>query len=665
MSNWSQFPLAIASEVSGGRHWLGTMELAAVYCKALSATEVQQNFDAGPDGNISPPGPLPSCNLAPATSTIVENSSHTVTSTVSLDSQPVAGVLVSFLVDSGPNVGKTGTDTTDVNGQVTFTYTGDQGLGTDHIKASGTVQSDFFECSAQVDWVAAPVPQCTLAPASASLIENNSHTVVSTVTLNGQPVAGVLVTFMVDAGPNIGKTGMDTTDASGQASFTYLGNNGLGADNINASGTHQGEFFECDAQVDWNAAPVPQCALAPFSASEALDGTHAVVSTVTLDGQPVSGVLVTFLVDGGPNLGETGTDTTDVNGQASFMYVGTGGLGTDNINASGTFMSDFFECNAHVQWTQPSARVGDSLVALYTFDEGSGTTVGDSSGFGTPLDLTIEDPANVTWGSGTLRIDSTAVIASPGNATKLIDEMVANNAFTFEAWVRPASVSLSGALRIITISQNSTTRNAALNQVKTKLQSRVRNTGTDLKGQPYFTSSQFLTTDLTHIVFTRSSNGVERYFINGALLASRTRVGNLSQWSQFPLGLAAEVTGGFGWRGDYHLVAIYAKDLTTAEVLQNFDAGADPLSGGGGELLLPGFVMGSPPAKRDVLDLGRSLVRHLGLTEAQASINGDGSSHALGWPMLSFAAPAIDPELSIREFLLTDSGPSAYLGNKR
>ncbi|GEM_PF-4475047 len=75
--------------------------------------------------------------LGPTDATNPVGTQHTVTATVT-DSQghPLSGVLVSFDVLSGPNVGKTGTDTTDANGQATFTYTDDNGAGTDQIQAS-------------------------------------------------------------------------------------------------------------------------------------------------------------------------------------------------------------------------------------------------------------------------------------------------------------------------------------------------------------------------------------------------------------------------------------------------------------------------------------------------------------------------------------------------
>ncbi|TFH24133.1 MAG: hypothetical protein E4H03_04410 [Myxococcales bacterium] len=80
-------------------------------------------------------------NLTPALDYNPPNTNHTVTATL-LDSDPpnnpVSGVTVTFTVISGPNTGDTGTDPTDVNGQATFTYLGDGGIGVDRISATCT-----------------------------------------------------------------------------------------------------------------------------------------------------------------------------------------------------------------------------------------------------------------------------------------------------------------------------------------------------------------------------------------------------------------------------------------------------------------------------------------------------------------------------------------------
>lgn len=51
LDNWNrQFRLALGDELSGGRPWLGTYNLVAIYARDLSAQEVKQNFKAGSGG---------------------------------------------------------------------------------------------------------------------------------------------------------------------------------------------------------------------------------------------------------------------------------------------------------------------------------------------------------------------------------------------------------------------------------------------------------------------------------------------------------------------------------------------------------------------------------------------------------------------------------------
>ena len=81
----------------------------------------------------------------------------------------------------------------------------------------------------------------TLEPATATNQVGTSHTVTATVRNNtGALAAGVTVNFSVTAGPNSGQTGSGTTNASGQATFSYTGSGGTGTDTISASFTDAG-----------------------------------------------------------------------------------------------------------------------------------------------------------------------------------------------------------------------------------------------------------------------------------------------------------------------------------------------------------------------------------------------------------------------------------------
>ena len=74
-------------------------------------------------------------------------------------------------------------------------------------------------------------------------------------------------------------------------------------------------------------------ALTPKTATNNVGTNHTVTATVSKEGNPVAGNTVTFKVTSGPNAGKTGTGITDANGRATFTYAGTGGAGTDTIEA--------------------------------------------------------------------------------------------------------------------------------------------------------------------------------------------------------------------------------------------------------------------------------------------------------------------------------------------
>jgi len=83
-----------------------------------------------------------------------------------------------------------------------------------------------------------------------------SHTITARVTLNViDPVVGREVTFNVTSGPNINDTGSATTDENGEASFTYTGDGGIGADEIVATCLDDEEvtIFSSPALQFWDA----------------------------------------------------------------------------------------------------------------------------------------------------------------------------------------------------------------------------------------------------------------------------------------------------------------------------------------------------------------------------------------------------------------------------
>jgi hypothetical protein len=246
--------------------------------------------------------------------------------------------------------------------------------------------------------------------------------------------------------------------------------------------------------------------------------------------------------------------------------------------------------------TAPTAtRVSAGLQVLYDFKENGGSTIHDRSGAGAPLDLTLAGSAvsaqptdAIRWlEGGGLAIDASVLLASTGPATKLIEASRATNEITLEAWIKPASAEQTGPVRILTLSADPFLRNFTLGQEFGLYEVRLRTTATSENGMPALSSPDGMAqTDLTHVVYTRNSGGLAKFYLNGVEVASATISGDLSTWDpSFRLALANELTVDRPWLGEFHLVAIYNRALSSQEVMQNFQV--RPGGGDASRLYLP------------------------------------------------------------------------------
>ena len=103
--------------------------------------------------------------LVPISASNPVGSQHTVTATVQDDlGNPIVGRDVTFTIVSGPHAGQMGTDTTDANGQATFTYTGTS-EGTDVIEATMVDSQGNTVTSNQVTKEWTPITPAAAVPA--------------------------------------------------------------------------------------------------------------------------------------------------------------------------------------------------------------------------------------------------------------------------------------------------------------------------------------------------------------------------------------------------------------------------------------------------------------------------------------------------------------------
>lgn len=316
-----------------------------------------------------------------------------------------------------------------------------------------------------------------------------------------------------------------------------------------------------------NVGTAPSITVQPMAQSISVGGT-ATFSITTTGSNPRSyqwkknGVVIS----GATLASYTTPAATLTDNGSSFRCVVT--------NTYGTATSD----SARLTVTG-ATRVVTNLQALYTFNEGSGTTVQDVSGVGTPLNLTIASAGAVTWGTGKLTINSSTTILSPSSATKVINAAMSTNQITMEAWVQPANTTQTGPAHIVGLPSSSTSRNVVLGQSASRYEGRVRTSSTGTSGTGLTSPLSSATTALSHVVYTRDAAGAVKMYINGTQVSSGTVSGTFSNWNTSTrLGIGNETGGARPWLGELHLVAIYNRALTQTEVTQNFNAGANPAS---------------------------------------------------------------------------------------
>ena len=219
------------------------------------------------------------------------------------------------------------------------------------------------------------------------------------------------------------------------------------------------------------------------------------------------------------------------------------------------------------------ARVSSGLIALYTFAEGTGTIAHDTSGVAPALDLTLPG-TGVSWTSGAISFDSAAIVTSSGAATKLATRCNASGEVTTEAWIVYGAV--TAWTRIIAYSANADTGNVAMTSDPTTI-------GFDLTTSTAVydrtTMAVYSTTPppgLHHLVDVRDAAGDKRIYLDNVLVIDAAQTGDFGNWNAtyaFSLGNTPALDRPF--YGELHLVAIYDRALTAAEVAQNFAAGAD------------------------------------------------------------------------------------------
>ena len=134
-------------------------------------------------------------------------------------------------------------------------------------------------------------------------------------------------------------------------------------------------------------AAVGSIVLTPATAQNEVGTSHTVTAALTSGGNPLAGELVSFSVTAGPNTGASGTCTPSTcisgsNGQVSWSYTGSGGTGTDTIQACFDDNGTQKCATASKEWIQTNRPPSVD----------AGTGVSGNEGSAIALDGTVSDP---------------------------------------------------------------------------------------------------------------------------------------------------------------------------------------------------------------------------------------------------------------------------------
>ena len=210
------------------------------------------------------------------------------------------------------------------------------------------------------------------------------------------------------------------------------------------------------------------------------------------------------------------------------------------------------------------------VLALYDF-AGKGKTIEDRGGSGAPLDLVISGDSKTRRTPAGLEVTGPSQISSRRPAKELTAALKRGGELTIEAWVTPAKKEQDGPARIVTLSGGSIKRNVTLAQDGRKYDARLRTTvNTDKNGLPSANTDAAVRTDRPqHVVFTRTSFGLARVWVDGAMRGNRNTEGNFGNWDDgFRLALAGEIGAKRPWLGTLHRVVIYGRALTAEEIAE-------------------------------------------------------------------------------------------------
>ena len=227
-------------------------------------------------------------------------------------------------------------------------------------------------------------------------------------------------------------------------------------------------------------------------------------------------------------------------------------------------------------------RYENSQIALWEFKAGTGTTVAEVSGVGTPINLELS--GNVNWlGGYGLELNGGKAQDISGASSRLNSSLNpaagGSGEYSLEAWVVPDNVTQEDSNIISYSGDNDAGRNFTLGQTMynydyMQLSTTTPDPITDALSTP--DADEVLQATQQHVVTTFDPINGRRIYVNGVLTnaVDPFTAGSLADWDDtYAFVLGNEVSNDRPWLGKMRLVSIHDRALTHQQVLQNFEAG--------------------------------------------------------------------------------------------
>jgi hypothetical protein len=277
----------------------------------------------------------------------------------------------------------------------------------------------------------------------------------------------------------------------------------------------------------------------------------------------------------------TGGIGTNSGGNGNYEPIVLGASSWDSDNLSATPLCDYFK--GYIDDVRIYDRDFEEAQATQLYngsDPGAGTTgylVEDTSNFGSPLNLTIQNTNNVNWieGGGLEFVDETSAL-SDSAATKIYTALTATDKMTLEIKFKPNNVDQDGPANIVSFSDDAYARNFTFAQSQQEYLMRLRTSTTSDNGSESINSANVLdTTTVQHVVVTYDGTNI-KFYRNGSTTPEVTtaRQGTFDWSSAYRLILGNEDGGSNPWLGKIYRFTVYDQALNALQVKDIFDGNA-------------------------------------------------------------------------------------------